>query len=153
MIELTLATLGGIWRYVDGRGYGQNWQRVLVCFMLALICTSNMGPYWAVPLSAAWAALWVFRQKNRAEIDDMGLRWAAPVSIIFGSAFGLYYESIIPFLFMSFIGCIMAALVWAGVHMPELKFTIRKFHADSTAITETLSGFIAFGALALMGFP
>jgi hypothetical protein len=145
-IVLMFAVLGGAWRWLDGRGYGPNWLRMGSCGVLAALALVPTG-WWAIPLGAAFAAIWSFRQKNREEWDDMALRWALPFAV-FGIVSGLVIGSIHSAAIMTVAGAVVSVLVWAGTHLPS-KFTLGR---DPAAVTEAAAGALAFGALAWVPF-
>lgn len=142
LIVLGFAAMGGVWRWLDGRGYGPNGLRMAACGLLAALALAPVG-WWAIPLGATFAALWSFRQKNREEWDDMALRWAVPF-VAFGGLLAVATETAASLAVMVVAGALVATLVWAGTH-------VRMGQLDPTAVTEAASGAVAFGALALAG--
>lgn len=139
---LGYAALGGIWRWLDGRGYGPNGVRVGACAILAMLALAPIG-LWALPLGAVFAALWTLRQKQREVWLDMALRWAAPFAV-FGVMLALAAGNVMAVPIMAVAGALIATLVWAGTH-------VRMGRLDPAAVTEAASGAVAFGALVLAG--
>lgn len=143
---LLAATLGLVWRWWDGRGWGPGALRVIAAGFIAFAILAPLGWAWALPLAGLWAGMWTPRQKNRAEWDDMALRWALPVGVGFGALIGFATLSVWPLAIMSVAGLIVATLVWLGVHW---RYDPPVSWLDSSAVTEALSGAVAFGALSL----
>lgn len=145
VVILIAALLGGVWRWWDGRGYGPGWARLVVSALIAFAILWPLGWYFAAPLATLWAALWMPRQKNREEFDDMLLRWGGLVGL-----FGLLLAPVMwdwaPIPIMAAAGVIVASLVWGGVHIHAPKWF--PSWLDSAAITEALAGAAAFGGLA-----
>ena len=142
---LIAAALGGLWRWWDGRGYGPGWVRLVASVALAIAILAPLGWLWAMPLGLLWGAMWLPRQKNREEWDDMALRWAAPMALV-GTLLALATNSLWPTAIMGGAGILVATLVWAGVHW---SYTPRYSWLDSSAVTEAAAGAVAFGALAV----
>jgi hypothetical protein len=140
MSPLIAAALGALWRWNDGRGYGPGWVRLIAS--VGLSC-AILGWAWAVPLAGLWGAMWTPRQKNREEWDDMVLRWTAPMAWL-GILLAIVTASLWPVAIMGGAGLIVATLVWAGVHW---RYAAPHPWLDSSAVTEALSGAVAFGAL------
>ena len=143
-----IAFLGGLWRFWDGRGYGPGWIRLIASVGLALWVLWPIGWHMAVPLAALWGVIWLPRQKNREEFDDMLLRWAAPIA-----AYGVLLAVLLwpdagalDAALLAVSGLVVAVLVWAGVHVPTPPSW--PSWLDSAAISEALAGAVAFGALA-----
>jgi len=141
---LIAAALGALWRWIDGRGYGPGWMRLTASVALAVVILAPLGWLWAMPLGLLWGAMWLPRQKNREEWDDMALRWAAPMAVA-GTLLALATNSLWPVAIMGGAGVTVAALVWAGVHW---RYTPRYSWLDSSAVTEAAAGAVAFCALA-----
>ena len=133
------ALAGGLWRWVDGRGYGPNWARMGAGGLLAWFLLAEFG-LWAIPLAVLFMTLWTFRQKQREELDDMMLRWAAAFAV-YGALLAFGTRDAGSFAIMALAGVGVAVLVWAGVRYPMDRL-------DSTAVAEAASGALAFGALA-----
>lgn len=146
-METAIASiLGGLWRWWDGRGYGPGAVRLAVSGLLALWIIWPLGWVWAVPLAGLWSVIWLPRQKQREELDDMLLRWAAPVGA-FGIIIGAITLTVLPVIIMPAAGMIVATLVWYGATHPAP--AAWPSWLDSSAIAEALSGAVAYGALAL----
>ena len=142
IIVLSFALLGGVWRYIDGRGYGPSWLRLVVCALIASLALLPLGS-WAIPMGIVFSVLWLPGQKNREELDDMLLRWAVPLAV-FGIStvfiLGLPWSAS---LVMILAGVFVSVLVWMGA-------TVVMNGWDSAAVTETLSGALAFGGISLL---
>lgn len=136
---LAFALAGGLWRWIDGRGYGPNWARMASLGILSILALYPICIL-AFLLGIIFSAIWVLKQKQREEYDDMLLRWCVPFGI-FGIVLAATVGNVLPFPVMTAAGALVAALVVMGT-----KVQIGKL--DPSAVAEALSGFVAFGALA-----
>lgn len=141
IIVLSFALLGGVWRYIDGRGYGPSWLRLVVCAFISSLALLPLGS-WAIPMGVVFSVLWLPGQKNREELDDMLLRWAVPFAVFGIAVVVILGQPWSVSLVMILAGVFVSVLVWIGA-------TVVMNGWDSAAVTETLSGAIAFGAIAL----
>lgn len=149
---LIVAVLGFAWRWWDGRGWGiypgqtkgKGVARLVVCAAISLGITLPMmewGP--AIVTSALMSLIWLPKQKNREEWDDMALRWAVTF-LAMGMAIDLMTGNRLAIAIMGVAGVVVATLVWIGVHW---RYTPWRSWLDSASITEGLSGAVGFSAL------